>query len=80
MISECVFGSTSAGGCRAPFAIVLFAAALHASWNAIVKGGDDKVLTTVLVTTSAALLAAISLPALPAPNAASWPRNWPRER
>jgi hypothetical protein len=29
------------------FAIVLFAAALHASWNAIVKGGGDKLLTTV---------------------------------
>jgi drug/metabolite transporter (DMT)-like permease len=55
------------------FAIVLFAALLHASWNAIVKGAGDKLLTTVLVTTSAALLAAISLPALRQPNAGSWP-------
>ncbi len=55
------------------FAVVLFAALLHASWNAIVKGAGDKLLTTVLVTTSAALLAALSLPALPPPNAASWP-------
>jgi drug/metabolite transporter (DMT)-like permease len=50
----------------------LFAAALHASWNAIVKGGDDKLLTTVLVTTSAALIGALILPALRQPDAASW--------
>jgi drug/metabolite transporter (DMT)-like permease len=55
------------------FAIVLFAAALHASWNAIVKGGGDKLLTTILVTTSAALIGAITLPALRQPEAASWP-------
>ena len=57
----------------AVFTIVLFAALLHASWNAIVKGAGDKLLTTVLVTTSAALLAAISLPALRQPNPGSWP-------
>jgi drug/metabolite transporter (DMT)-like permease len=55
------------------FAMVLFAASLHASWNAIVKGAGDKLLTTVLVTTSATLLAAISLPVLRQPNAGSWP-------
>ena len=55
------------------FGIVIFAALLHASWNAIVKGAGDKLLTTVLVTASAALLAAISLPALRQPNAGSWP-------
>jgi drug/metabolite transporter (DMT)-like permease len=55
------------------FAIVLFAALLHASWNAIVKGAGDKLLTTVLVTTSAALLAALSLPVLRQPSAGSWP-------
>jgi drug/metabolite transporter (DMT)-like permease len=55
------------------FGIVLFAAALHASWNAIVKGGGDKLLTTVLVTTSAALIGAVTLPALRQPEPASWP-------
>ena len=55
------------------FGIVLFAALLHASWNAIVKGAGDKLLTTVLVTASSALLAALSLPALRQPNAGSWP-------
>ena len=55
------------------FAIVLFAAALHAGWNAIVKGGGDTLLTTVLVTASAGLLAIVALPFLPAPTPASWP-------
>ena len=55
------------------FAIVIFAAALHASWNAIVKGGGDTLLTTVLVTASAALIATVSLPFLPPPARASWP-------
>ncbi len=55
------------------FCIVLFAALLHASWNAIVKRGRDTLLTTILVTGSAAVLAAIGLPFLPAPAAQSWP-------
>lgn len=55
------------------FCIVLFAALLHASWNAIVKRGADTLLTTILVTGSAAILAAIGLPFLPAPAAQSWP-------
>lgn len=55
------------------FVIVLFAAALHAGWNAIVKGGGDTLLTTVLVTACAALLAIAALPFLPAPAPASWP-------
>jgi multidrug transporter EmrE-like cation transporter len=54
------------------FAVVLFAAALHATWNAIVKGGADKLLTTVLVTASASLLAAVTLPWLHPPDPASW--------
>jgi len=55
------------------FCIVLFAALLHASWNAIVKRGTDKLLTTTLVTGSAALIAALALPFVPAPAAQSWP-------
>lgn len=54
------------------FCIVLFAALLHASWNAIVKRGTDTLLTTILVTGSAAVIAAIGLPFLPAPAAQSW--------
>jgi drug/metabolite transporter (DMT)-like permease len=55
------------------FAAVLFGALLHASWNAIVKGGADKLLTTVLVAAASALVAIASLPFLPQPAAASWP-------
>ncbi len=55
------------------FAIVILAAALHAGWNAIVKSGGDTLLTTVLVTASAALLAIVSLPFLPSPAQESWP-------
>ncbi len=55
------------------FLIVLLGAALHATWNAIVKRGDNTLFTTVLVTGAAALVAAIALPFLPQPAAASWP-------
>ncbi|MEC5161125.1 MULTISPECIES: EamA family transporter [unclassified Janthinobacterium] len=54
-------------------AIVLFAALLHASWNAIVKAGKDTFLTTVLVAAGAAMIAALGLPMLAPPAPASWP-------
>jgi drug/metabolite transporter (DMT)-like permease len=53
--------------------VVLIAACIHAAWNALVKIGTDIELTTALVTTAAACLAAAILPFLPAPAAASWP-------
>jgi drug/metabolite transporter (DMT)-like permease len=55
------------------FAAVLLAAFLHAAWNALVKSAGDKFLTTIMVATSAAALAAISLPFLPQPESESWP-------
>lgn len=55
------------------FGILLVAALLHATWNGIVKGADDKVLTTILVTTSAALIGAVTLPFLRQPDRLSWP-------
>lgn len=55
------------------FAVVLFAALLHAGWNAIVKGAGDKLMTTVLVAGAAAAVAAAALPFLPQPAPASWP-------
>jgi drug/metabolite transporter (DMT)-like permease len=51
---------------------VLFGALLHASWNALVKSRTDTFLATVLVACGAGLLAALALPFVPAPNAASW--------
>jgi len=55
----------------AVFCVILFSAALHAVWNAIVKGGSDTLLTTVLVATSGALVGLVALPFLPpiAPDA-----------
>lgn len=57
----------------ATFGVVLFAAALHATWNAIVKGGSDKLLTASLVTGSAGILSMVILPFLKQPDPASWP-------
>ncbi len=55
------------------FAVVMFAALLHASWNAIVKAAGDKFLTTIMVTACAAGLSAALLPFLTPPAPASWP-------
>jgi uncharacterized membrane protein len=46
--------------------VVLFAAFIHASWNALLKTGSDTALTTTLITSAAACYAAILLPFLPA--------------
>jgi len=53
--------------------VVLFAAALHASWNAIIKGGTDKFNDTVLVMIVAAVVPGLLLPWIPLPAAASMP-------
>ena len=55
------------------FCILLFAALLHASWNAIVKAGNDKLYSAIGVTGSAALIALVLIPFAPAPSAASVP-------
>ncbi|MFT3975230.1 MAG: DMT family transporter [Amaricoccus sp.] len=55
------------------FAAVLCGAALHASWNAIVKGGSDKLLSTALIAAASAAIAVVVLPFLPQPARASWP-------
>ncbi len=54
--------------------LVLFGALLHASWNAIVKSGHDKLRETGLVAGGAALVAACGLPfvPLPAPESLPW--------
>lgn len=55
------------------FLLVLFAAALHAGWNAIVKGSGDKFLSAVAICTAAAAIAALTLPFVAQPARASWP-------
>ena len=53
--------------------VVLAGALLHASWNLLIKSGQDIQLTTASVYVTAGLLAALALPFLPAPARASWP-------
>lgn len=52
--------------------LVLLGAALHATWNVIIKAGSDKQLDTMLVICGGAILAALALPFIPLPAKASW--------
>lgn len=52
---------------------VLFAAMLHASWNAIVKGGGDKFVSTSAVAIGHAFPGLVAIALLPAPARESWP-------
>ena len=53
--------------------ILLGSAILHAVWNAIIKGGSDKLFETVMKTSGGGLIAFCLLFFLPAPEPASWP-------
>jgi drug/metabolite transporter (DMT)-like permease len=53
--------------------LVLLGAALHATWNVIIKAGSDKQLDTMLVISGGAIIAAFVLPFVPLPEKASWP-------
>lgn len=55
------------------FAIIMLGAILHASWNAVVKGGGDKLLTTCTITSVAAVVALVVIPFLQIPAKESWP-------
>jgi len=52
---------------------VLFAALMHASWNAIIKSGSDKFLDTALIACGAALISAATLLLVPLPAPECWP-------
>ncbi len=54
-------------------ALVLLAAVLHASWNALVKAGEDKLVMQTLVISVHGYLAMPLLFFLPLPDPASWP-------
>jgi drug/metabolite transporter (DMT)-like permease len=54
-------------------ALVLVAALLHASWNAMLKGGDDRFWSMMVMAVVAALTSAVLLPFFPLPLARSWP-------
>ena len=53
--------------------LVLLAALMHASWNAIVKASTNKLLDTVTLSLAAALICVLLLPVLPLPSRTSWP-------
>lgn len=55
------------------FVIIMLGAALHATWNAVVKGGDDKLLTTCMIASFASLIALAVIPFLAVPATQSWP-------
>jgi drug/metabolite transporter (DMT)-like permease len=54
-------------------AFVLFAALLHASWNALLKGGGDGLWTMTVMGIATSLACAALVPFLPLPVSASWP-------
>ncbi|HET7848838.1 MAG TPA: EamA family transporter [Pseudolabrys sp.] len=55
------------------FIAVLFAAACHAGWNALIKVGLDPLATTALISLGSGLVALILLPFVGTPAAAAWP-------
>ena len=55
------------------FLAVIAAAALHATWNALVKGGVDKALGMCAVVLGQGIFGAVVLPFVEAPAAESWP-------
>jgi drug/metabolite transporter (DMT)-like permease len=54
-------------------AAVLFAAFLHAGWNALIKRDRDALIATTGIVIGAAAISLCLLPFFPAPDAASWP-------
>jgi hypothetical protein len=54
-------------------ALVLAAALLHASWNAILRGGEDRLWSITVMCAVSVVVAAPFLLLLPAPARASWP-------
>ena len=54
-------------------ALVLLAAVMHASWNALIKSSRDTTLNTALLVAAASLLSAPLLVFVPGPHVDSWP-------
>ena len=53
-------------------ACVVGAAILHASWNAVLRSGDDRLWSMTLMMIAVAVVTAIVAVFVPWPNAASW--------
>jgi len=52
--------------------MVLTSAALHASWNALLKGGSDRFRSVTVMATTTSVVAGLWLLRLPAPRIGSW--------
>ena len=55
------------------FVAVLFAAACHAAWNALIKVGLDPLSTTTLIAIGAAAVSFVCLPLVGMPASQAWP-------
>ena len=55
------------------FLAVLFAAACHASWNALIKVGLDPLSTTTLISIGSGVVALLFMPLVGVPAWAAWP-------
>lgn len=55
------------------FGVLLFAAAFHAAWNAIVKASGNKLFSMISIAATATVIAAFFLPFLASPSIQSWP-------
>ena len=55
------------------FTAVLFAAACHAGWNAVIKVGLNPLATTTLISVGAGLVGLALMPVFGLPAAAAWP-------
>ena len=55
------------------FLAVLFAAACHAGWNALIKVGLDPLSTTTLITIGSGVVALVFMPFVGVPAWAAWP-------
>lgn len=54
-------------------ALVLLAAALHATWNTLIKVSGDSLVTTAVIMATGSGLCSLVLPWVPLPSEASWP-------
>ncbi|HAB23203.1 MAG TPA: EamA family transporter, partial [Pantoea sp.] len=53
--------------------LTLFAALLHAGWNALLRGGDDRLWSMSIMCVAIAAVCVLIAPFMPMPARASWP-------
>ena len=53
--------------------VILGSALFHATWNAVIKGGSDKLFETVMKTSGGGIVAGCIIPFIPAPAPEAWP-------